>query len=135
MGLKESRHGTDHRMILAVLQGEGALCNSHYRRGRTCWPIELKAAGPQKKGDAYFLEIKGEVTRMMRPKNARAYWISQENWWILDRRAALQRSHWASTYEVRQEHQKCQRYLRGNRHQWVRKVGEAIEKLLASDQN
>ena len=32
-GLREPRHGTDHRMILAVIQGEGALLNHCYRRG------------------------------------------------------------------------------------------------------
>ena len=30
-GMREPRHGTDHRMILAVIRGEGALRNSCYR--------------------------------------------------------------------------------------------------------
>ena len=37
-GLQETQHGTDHRIILAVLRVEGALCNRRYQRGRTCWP-------------------------------------------------------------------------------------------------
>ena len=49
-GLQESCHGTDHRMILEVLWGEGALCNRRYRQGRTHWPIQLKEARPQTMG-------------------------------------------------------------------------------------
>ena len=30
VGLQETRHGTDHRLILAVLWGEGALRNRRY---------------------------------------------------------------------------------------------------------
>ena len=51
-GMKEPLHGTDHIMILALLQGEGALCNRRYRQGQTCWPIQPKAEQPQTKGEA-----------------------------------------------------------------------------------
>ena len=49
-GLLEPRYGTDHRMILAVLQGEGSLHNCYYIQGRTQWPIQPKAARPHTKG-------------------------------------------------------------------------------------
>ena len=42
----ETRHGTDHRLILAVLWGEGVLCNRCCRRGRTHWPIRPKPIRP-----------------------------------------------------------------------------------------
>ena len=58
-GLQESRHGTDHKIILAMLRGEVALCNRRYRQGRTRCPIQPKTALPQTKGDAAFLELKG----------------------------------------------------------------------------
>ena len=37
--LQETLHGTDHRLILVVLRGEGALHKCRYQRGRTIWPI------------------------------------------------------------------------------------------------
>ena len=52
VGLQETRHGTDHRLILAVLRLEGALCNCCYRQGQTKWPIRLKSVRPQTEGGA-----------------------------------------------------------------------------------
>ena len=49
-GLRETRHGTDHRVILAVLQGEGAIRNRRYRWGRKRWPIRPKSIFPYTKG-------------------------------------------------------------------------------------
>ena len=46
-GLWETCRGTYHRLILAVLRGEGALRNCRYRQGRTCWPIRTNAIRPQ----------------------------------------------------------------------------------------
>ena len=85
-------HGIDHRMILVVLQGEGALCNPHYQWGRTHWPIQLKAVQPHTKGESAFADIKGEITRTLRLKDARSSWISQETWTLVDRRSALHRA-------------------------------------------
>ena len=131
MGLQESRHGTDHIMIPEVLQREGALLNRHYRRGQTRWKIHLRAARPHTKGEASFLEIKEAVNRTLHPKKTRTSWISQETWWISNRRVALQKEQRDSTQEVRQVRLKFQIYLRGNRQQWVSEAGESIEKFLA----
>ena len=90
-GLQESCHGTDHNIILAMLQGEGALRNCRYIRGRTCWTIQPKAARHQTKGEVDFLELKGEVTRSPQPTKARASWISQDTWQLSERQVTLQR--------------------------------------------
>ena len=58
-GLQETQHGTDHRIILAVLRVEGALCNRRFQLGRTCWPIRSKAICPQSEGEAAFTVLKG----------------------------------------------------------------------------
>ena len=44
--LRGKRHGIDHRLILAVLRGEGALSHRCYQRGQTRWPIPPKAVNP-----------------------------------------------------------------------------------------
>ena len=49
-GLQDKYHGTDHRLILAVLRVEGALRNRRFQQGRTRWPIRPKEVRPQTKG-------------------------------------------------------------------------------------
>ena len=46
VSLGENRHGTGHRLILAVLRVEGALRNRRFQQGRTRWPIRPKAIRP-----------------------------------------------------------------------------------------
>ena len=121
-------------MILAVLQGEGALCNRCYQQGKTLWPIHPKAAQPHTKGEAAFTDLKGEITRTTRLTKVRASWISHETWRLVNRRAALQRAHWSIAREVRQARQSFQTSLWGDRQRQAREAGEAIEAFLASDQ-
>ena len=88
-GLREKHHGTDHMLILAVLQGEGALRNRCYQQKRTRWKIRLKGIRPQTEGEAAFAVFKGEIPRTPRPTKARESWISQETRKLVDRRAKL----------------------------------------------
>ena len=134
-GLQVTRHGTDHRLILAVLRGEGALCNHRYQQGRNLWPIQTKSVRPQTKGEAAFAYLKGDITRTPRPTKAHEFWISQYTWRLGDRIAALQRAHRARAQEVRQAGQSFQRDLKGNRQRRFRESREDIDALLASDQN
>ena len=76
--LREPQHCTDHRMILAVLQGEGEICNCRYQCGQNLWPIKSKAERPRTEGETSFKEIKGDITKTPWPTMARASCISQD---------------------------------------------------------
>ena len=90
---------------MAVLRGKGAIHNRRYRRGWTLWTIRPKEERPQTKGEAAVTETKWGVDRIPRPTTARASWISQETWRMVDRKAALQQAHRVSAWEVRQARQ------------------------------
>ena len=78
MGMWETRHGTDHRLILAVLRVEEVLHNLRYQGVQTLWPIRPKAVRLYIKGRVDFAEIKGGIKRTLWPMKARLSWISQE---------------------------------------------------------
>ena len=61
---------TYNRMVLAVLQGEGALRNCRYVQRRTHWPIVPEEVRPQIEGEAAFVTLIGEVDRAQRPMAA-----------------------------------------------------------------
>ena len=79
------------------------------------------------------MEIKGEVNKKPQPTKARVSCISQETWWLADRREALQQAQRESTRVFRQAQQEFQISLQGDRQRWERKLGETIEALLATD--
>ena len=135
VGLRETRHGTDHRLILAVLRGQGVLRNFRFRRGRTRWPIRPKLICPQTDGGAAFAVLKGWVPRTPRPKKACVSWISQDTWKLADSREVLQRAQRASAREVRQARRSFQRDLKGYRQRRARKAGEDTKSLMESDKN
>ena len=46
VGLREAILHTNHRMVLTVLRGEGALRNHRYQQGRTLWTIKPHTVRP-----------------------------------------------------------------------------------------
>ena len=134
VGIPETRHDTDHRLILAFLRGEGSLCNRRYQRGRTCWKIRPKSILPQTNGYTAFAVLKGEASITPRPTKAHVYWISQDPWKLADRRTAIPRSKKEIAREVRQARRRFQRALKGDRQKQVREVVEDRKSLMESDQ-
>ena len=84
--VREARICTYHHMVLAVLQGEGALQNLRYVVGRTRWPLATPTVRSQTEGESAFASLKREVDRNQQPKPARAAWISKETWQLEDQR-------------------------------------------------
>ena len=70
-GLREPRLHMDHRMILAEIHGEGAMCNKRYRQGITWWPIQRIIHRPQTEQDATLDNLKDTVDKDMRSTTAR----------------------------------------------------------------
>ena len=75
--VREARIHTDQRMVLVVLQGEGAQQNGTYQRRRKLWTIKPWTVQPLTEGDVAFAKLKGGVDRTQQPMKARASWISQ----------------------------------------------------------
>ena len=50
--IREARMNTYHRMVLAVLRGEGAHRNGGYQRRRICWTIKHQTVRPLTDGEA-----------------------------------------------------------------------------------
>ena len=102
-GLQETRHGTDHRIILAVLRGEEALRNCCYLMGADLLVNMAEGNTSPDRGGGQPLRVsKGRYQGRCGQINARESWISQETWKLADRRAALQRAHRASARGVGQ---------------------------------
>ena len=68
--IREARMNTYHRMVQAVLQGEGSQRNGAYQRRRICCPIKLRMVQPFTEVEAEFATLKGGVDRAQRPTKA-----------------------------------------------------------------
>ena len=58
-GVREASLHRDHRMVLAVVRGEGAQQNRRYAVGRKNSPLEAPAVQFQMEGGAAFAYLKG----------------------------------------------------------------------------
>ena len=67
-GVWKERIFTDHRMVLVVLQREGALQDHRYIVGRIRWPLASPLVRPQIEGEEAFTSLKGGVERKQKPK-------------------------------------------------------------------
>ena len=87
--LQETHHGTDHRLILAVLRGERALCNRCYRWGRMCCPIRTKSIRPHTEGGQplHFSKGGSQGRRSQRRRVRPRYSRRSGNWLTGERRS------------------------------------------------
>ena len=129
-GIREACISTDHRIVLAVIRGEGAHRNGAYLRKRICCPIKPRTLRPLTEGEAEFAELKGEVERVQRPTKAQAPWITQETWCLSDIRTALLITGRARSTEIIQTRQEFQRALQEYRFKKFQDAVTAIESLM-----
>ena len=128
--MREARLYTDHRMVLSVLRGEGALKNRRYVVGRMLWPLAAPTVRMQMEGETAFECLKGEVERKQQTTAVRAEWIYKETWQLEYCRSAPQRAGRASTREVRKARRDFQHTLQEDRRQRVQAAGSNIEIFL-----
>jgi hypothetical protein len=94
--------------------------------------LKVPKQGPLTKADALFQELKEAATSPTRETRARASWMSDSTWHLVDERAALHHSRNNDWAKARRLTHRIQQAIEADRKRHTDMAGTAIEELLRS---
>ena len=131
--VRDSRHNSDHFMVVASLRPASVREHRRHVGGRRRFPLTPPKGGQATEADKVFAELKAQMLHPEPRTLRRNAWMSEETWKLVDERVATRRKPDKDQAELRRLSRRIKASLQADRTKRAENAGSEMEHLLGND--